>query len=213
MTQLRTFFLLACLTIPPSIHARTIVLDAASEADRMAVIAENAPLMSWAAYMPWEGIYYGSAIDIQQGKGFLIRFPMGAIPAGQRITNAELIFSVQLASGATPRLYFWRVLSEWGAGVCHQYRMTRPKPMEWALPGARGSSSDRAIRPTAIHPIAGPGEKIVNLTEDVEIWYAGAAKNQGWLITVEDPGVFARMFCPIFETESQWKLRITFEPE
>jgi hypothetical protein len=205
--------LLALVVLAGPARCRTLVLEAAETADRMAAIAEDAPLMGWAAYMPWPEIYYGGALDLQQGRGFLLRFPLAAIPKGQRITNAELIFTVHLTSGPEPRLYVWRLVADWGVGACYQYRMTRPKPVEWAVPGARGSSVDRAVRPTAVSRIQGPGEQVVNVTEDVEIWCAGAAPNQGWLITVEDPGVLVRAACPLYDPASQWKLRVTYEPE
>lgn len=216
MIRIHAFLLfLFSLTVGPAsvLHGRTLVLEASSTADRMAAIAEDAPRMSWAAYMPWPGIYYGSAMDLQQGRGLLIRFPLESIPQGQRITHAELIFTIHLTSGPEPRLYIWRLLADWGVGVCHQYRMIRPQPVEWIVPGARGSSLDRAIRPTAVPRIQGPGERVVNVTEDVEIWYTGAAPNQGWIITVEDPGVLVRTACPLYDTATQWKLRVTYEPE
>lgn len=196
-----------------SAHGRTIVLDAVATVDRMAVIAEDAPNMSWAPYTPWANTYYGNAIDFQQGRAMLIRFPLEAVPKGQRVTNAELIFTVTLVSGVEPRLYIWRLLPDWGAGVCHRFRMTRPRQQEWAKPGARGSSQDRAVRPSAVCRIQGPGEYIANVTEDLEIWVTGAAANQGWLISVEDPGMVVRTACPLYESISQWKLRITYESE
>jgi len=209
----RRIIRLALLLAPALACARTIEMEASAIADRMAMIAEDAPLMSWAAYMPWTGVYYANVMEIQQGRAFLIRFPMGDIPKKQRITNAELILTVQLTTGPDPRIYVWRILSDWGVGVCHQYRMIRPKPLEWAVPGGRGTSQDRAVRPTAVARIIEPGELVVNVTEDVEIWNAAAAQNHGWMLTVEDPGVIVRAACPLSDYSSQWKLRVTFEPE
>ena len=50
------------------------------------------------------------------------------------------------------------------------------------------------------------GEVLINLTEDVELWYTGAGKNHGWILTVEDD-VLIRMGSPVGHGKGQWKRR------
>lgn len=192
--------------------ARTIVLDA-NEADQMAVISDVAPRMSWAACEAWPAVYNTGNIDLVPGRGFLIRFALSKVPAGQRIAFAELIFPVQSCTGSDPRFYLWRVLAEWGPGVSHRYRMTAPAKAAWTMPGARGLASDRALRPSAVVRVLTPGEQALNVTKDIELWYTGAAPNCGWLFTVEDPELFIRFASPAWDALTAWKLRITYEPE
>lgn len=207
---------LACLAVWLALcswgWARTIVIDA-NEADRMAAIADSAPRHSWAASEASSGIYTASIIDLLPGRAFLIRFPLGAIPAGQRITNAELILPVEAFRPMEARLYVWRLLADWGAGVSYLFRTTRPGKLAWTTPGARGVASDRAVRPTAIARLTAAGEQIFNVTEDIELWNTGAATNNGWIVTVEDQGATARLTSPLWQGASAWKLKITYEPE
>ena len=210
-TIILTFF--AFLTLGKPSFAKTILLEAATDADRMAAIAEDAPNMGWAGSMQWQNIYSANPIDFKQGRSFLLSFPLEKIPQNHRIIKAELIFFVTSISGSEPRLYFWRLLNNWGAGASYQLRMLRPERLEWSSPGAKARSIDRAVRPTAILKIRGTGEHAVNLTEDVEIWCTGAAPNMGWLIAVEEPEATVRTPSPIYDPGLHWKLRITYEPE
>lgn len=192
--------------------AHTIIFDAA-EADRMAAISDVAPRMSWAAYEGWTAIYSTSYIDVIPGRSFLIRLALSKVPPGQRITYAELILPVPYFTGTDPRFYLWRILADWGTGVSHLYRRTSPAKQEWAVPGARGLSSDRATRPSAVVRLLAAGEQVINVTEDIELWYTGAAPNHGWLFTVEDPELLVRFGSPAWDALAAWKLRITYEPE
>ena len=70
------------------------------------------------------------------------------IPKGQRVTKAELTLQVQHVDGKA-RLRLRRLQAEWGAGVCHQYRMVHPKKLEWSQPGAQGTP---AIAPPRTAP-------------------------------------------------------------
>ena len=126
----------------------------------------------------------------------------------------ELLIPVAYFYGSNRRLYVWRMTSEWGQGTCWQYRMVTPeKKIEWGEVGARAAGTDRATRPTAVMTFpTEAGERIVNVTQDVELWNTGAAKNQGWLFTVEDPDSILRFTCPIFQPDGL-KLRITYEPQ
>ena len=192
--------------------ARTIIIDA-GVADRMAGIDEIAPRQGWAAFMQWTSTYYTNHVEVQSGRSFLIRFALGEIPEGQRITHAELLLPVSHYQGTEPRFYVWRVLADWGPGVCHLYRIGWPKKLAWAMPGARGGSSDRGTRPSAIVKLTKIGEQVVNVTEDLELWYTVAAPNYGWIFTVEDVGTMVRFRSPEYDAAAEWKLRITYEPE
>jgi len=203
--------LLLCLTVNLS-SARTVVLEG-TEMDRVAGIAADAPRMGWAMSWLRPGIYTTAALDLVPGRSFLFRFPIEQVPAGHRITQAELILPVEEVEGTDPRLYVWRMATAWGVGACYTYRMTIPQKIEWTRPGAGGRFADRAGRATVVARLVSSGQKVLNVTEDVELWQAGVATNWGWLLTVEDPGVRIRLASPQGNGERQWKLRITHEPE
>jgi len=197
-----------------SASARTIVIDALGAADRMAAMSDVAPRQSWAMFEQWPATYYTNAVQIEPGRSFLIRFALDAVPAGQRITHAELIVPVTWYSGTDVRFYLWRLLADWGAGACHLYRKALPEKVPWTIPGARGGSSDRATRPSAVVRLyEAAAENVINVTEDVELWYTGAAPNNGWIFTVEDPATFVRFQSPTYDGVQTWKLRITYEPQ
>jgi len=192
--------------------ARTILLNA-EDCDRMAGIAESAPRLSWAMARYGDGVFHNSQVSLSQESALLLRFSLDKVPAGQRIVHAELIVPVSAWGGNEPRFYLWRLLADWGPGVCYLYRSTRPEYTEWTKPGARGISSDRATRPTDIVRGADPGDVVINVTEDVGLWYGGGAPNHGWLFTVEDPGVAVTLASPAWAAPETWTLRITYEPE
>ena len=51
----------------------------------------------------------------------------------------------------------------------------------------------------------------MNVTQDVELWYSGAAPNRGWLLTFDS---YSILISPTHMAErSKWELRITYEPE
>lgn len=219
--------------------ARTIVIDG-TKSDRMAGIAEPAPRQSWAMNEPSIGVFSVNAVLLARDRSFLIRFPLDSIPAGARIAHAELILPVTQCSGSEPRFYLWRILADWGPGVSYVYRKAesaldsaqasrnqgakggdnransptnRIGKIEWTRPGARGDSSDRATRPTDIARLTEPGDVTINVTEDVELWHTGMAANQGWMLTVEDPGTTVLLKSPVWEDgAAAWRLRITYEP-
>jgi hypothetical protein len=84
--------------------------------------------------------------------------------------------------------------------------------VKWSEPGGRGASTDRSTKPTAIVTMRNNAELIANVTEDVELWYTGAAANHGWMFTVEDDAQ-ARFIPPCHNYRGSWKLRITYEPK
>jgi hypothetical protein len=205
------FAALALLALTRPALGRTIILTA-NDADRMAALCQAAPRFGMAMQEASPGVYGIGGLTLNPGTSFLLSFRLDRIPAGSRIALAELILPVTQTSGTDPRLYVWRVLAEWGNGVCYEYRSAWPQKMLWARPGARGHSSDRGTRPTEIVRLNRAGELVINVTEDVELWHAGAAPNRGWLLSVEDPDVSIALKSPAWDGQADWKLRITYEP-
>jgi hypothetical protein len=190
--------------------ARTIELTD-EMSDRMAAFVAEAPLAGWASQTIAPGCYGTHGIELRPASAFLIRYPLDAIPAGMRITKAELVVPMLWRMGREPRLFLWRILPEWGAGACHLYRLQRPGTAAWSAPGARGSG-DRATRPTVVRPLTAEGEQVLNVTQDVELWYTAAAANNGWLFTTEDADARILLASPLGQGRGTWKLRITYEP-
>ena len=73
------------------------------------------------------------------------------------------------------------------------------------------AATDRAEDPTAIAPTKSGQDLNLNVTQDVELWYTGAAPNYGWMFTNEDEIDF-RLNPPAHTTRGTWILRITYEP-
>ena len=196
-----------------SLAARTIELTD-FDCDRMAVISPQATKSSWAMTELGPGEFTTTLLDLRAERAFLVRFPLDRIPEGQRIARAEWIVPVDfITSTSEVKLYVRRLLGEWGPGVSYDFRMQRPKPIAWNQPGAKGVSTDRASQPSAVITVPGPGELTINVTEDVELWYAGVAENQGWIVNVEDPAGLVRLASPLWAGQGKYKLRITYEPE
>lgn len=211
--QIALALLPTLVLMPCPAQARTIILDGTAF-KRAAFLSEAAPRHSWAMYERKGGMFDTGAVAVTQNRALLIEFPFEKIPAGQRIAHAELVVHVAAYSGSEPRFYLWRMINDWGAGACWDYRTTWPKPVPWIKPGGRGQSSDRATRPTVVHRLLAAQDNTLNVTEDVALWYTGAAKNHGWMITVEDPGVYVQLVPPTDTAYMPyWKLRITYEPE
>jgi hypothetical protein len=202
--------LLPFLTGP--VAARTIVLTDV-DCERMAFIQAGMPLWSWGGYDITTSSQSTSLFYMYPDRAFMICFPVDRIPKGQRIVKAELSFVTGLQTGGEQKLHLRRILAPWGAGVCWQYASVRPKKVEWAKPGARGAGTDRAVKATAVVRTSEMGEKIVNVTEDVELWYTGVAANHGWMITMDDPDVYIVLNSPLWTGRGTWKLRVTYEPE
>lgn len=193
--------------------AKTIVITDA-DCELMGVISADAPRMSWAAVVNATAEYGNHYIDLTPKSAFLIRYPLEKIPPGQRITKAEWVVPYTQHSPPTGvRVQVRRILKEWGAGVSHQYRMIRPQKLEWHTPGATGLGQDRAVKATAAATVKGSGEHTFNVTEDVELWYSGAAPNYGWLLTTDEAMGWFRTNSPFWSSPKGWKLRITYEPQ
>ena len=189
---------------------RTIELTDA-DADRIAAIGPEAPRMGWAAHEAAPGIFTTDHLTLRPKASLLIRVPLDKIPPGMRITKAEWTIMVPWASVNEPKLYVWRLLSDWGVGACYLYRTVKPEPVPWNQEGARGPASDRAERPSVVETCKIGKPVTLNVTEDVELWYTGAAQNNGWMFTVEDE-IQLRLNPPTYTTRGTWKLRITYEP-
>lgn len=194
-------------------HARTIVLTD-EDCEHLAAISSDAPHMSWAATINGNGEFSNHVIDLTQKQSFLMRYPLDRIPAGQKITKAEWIVPfLQVYPPGGVRVQARRLLKDWGPGVSYEDRMTRPKREKWHTPGAKGLGQDRAARPTAMLTFKMSGEMSFNVTEDVELWYSGAAKNYGWILSAEDQDAWVRTPSPFWGAPKGWKLKITYEPE
>lgn len=210
---MRLFILALLTTCAADVNARTIELTD-YDCDRMAAISPQAPRSGWAMTEIATGEFSTALLDLRAERAFLVRYPLGRIPQGQRIARAEWILPVGLISATSePKLHVRRILGEWGAGVSYDHRALRPKAIRWTQPGAGGVSTDRAAQPSAVVAVPGMGELTINVTEDVELWYTGVAENQGWIVTVEDPAALVRLNSPFWTGHGAFKLRITYEPE
>ena len=188
--------------------ARTITLNA-DAIDAFAVLSDKTPRNGWAAQELEPGLFVSNPLVASATTSFLLRYSFAQIPPGQRITHAEWIIPGGLAATATVKV--WRVIPEWGLGVCQQFRMVHPRRLEWSVPGARGKSVDRATNPTGAGKFGPDAPSVlVNVTQDVELWHAGAAPNRGWLLTFDTPAI---LVSPTHTGRDSWRLRITYEPE
>ena len=185
---------------------RTIVLDS-SDWDQAAFIMADEPLSSWGSI---------NHFRMSPRQALLIRYSLDKIPSGMHVTNAEWI--IPIYEGIDVRFYIWRILQDWGPGVCWQYRSTLPEKLPWAEAGARALGTDRFVRPTESCRAQGTDRSqygsdaglVVNVTKDVALWHTGAAQNCGWIITAED---HISVHSPFGRGPDMWKLRITYEPE
>jgi hypothetical protein len=214
MTSPRTMLLSAALLLIAAglLPARTITLTA-DDCDKMAVISAKAPRLGWAPMQMSPGVYTTyNQIHLFHDGAILLRFPLNKIPKKQRITKAEFTIPVTYRAGVKQHLQVHRLLPEWGTGTCWQYRLCYPKKVEWAEPGARGVTSDRANKLSAVFKIANVGEATVDVTQDIELWYTGAVANRGWVLSLDDPGSILYVG-NCYPAGTGWKLQITFEPE
>ena len=187
--------------------ARTIIIKA-DALDAFAALSETNVRNGWATYNYDNTRYINSATGGAPTTSYLLRYSLDQIPKGMRITRAEWTIAHNVAS---TKVNVWRVLADWGIGACFQYRTTYPKRQEWSVAGARGKSTDRATNPTASGQFVNGQLLTVNVTQDVEMWYTGAAPNRGWLITFDG---FALLHSPTHGGHRhKWQLTVTYEPE
>jgi hypothetical protein len=204
--------LLPCLKfLVPAAIGCIVLTD--EECRRVAAIAAEAPRLSWASGEYNAGSFQTRYIDVTPNRSFLICYPLDRIPKGQRITNAEWEIPVLLTSAGEQHFHVRRIVGDWGPGVCYTYRATRPEKIPWSVPGGLGSALDRALNSGGTMRANGPGHCTLNVTEDVQLWYSGAAANQGWILNGEVAGALVRLHSPLAAGQGQWKLRITYEPE
>lgn len=204
--------ILLLLAFAATVPAKTIILSD-MDCERMAFIQAGAPRWSWGGYDVSTSAQSTGQLYMYSDRAFLICFPLEKIPKGQKILKAELTFTSILQNPGEQKLHLRRILAPWGAGVCWQYASIRPKKVEWKQAGGRGAGSDRAAKASAVIRTSEGGEKVVNVTEDVELWYTGAAANHGWMLSMEDPDVYVSLMSPVWSNRGSWKLRITYEPE
>lgn len=206
LTFVARWLILLCLASSP-LAARTITLKPEA-LDAFAVLSEANTMNGWAAYNYDYTRYTADSAGGGPATSYLLRYSLDQIPKGMRITHAEWTIAHNV-SGANVSV--WRVLAEWGLGACFQYRATYPQKLEWSVAGARGKSTDRATNPTAKGQFVNGQLLSVNVTQDVEMWYNGAAPNRGWLITFDS---FALLHSPTHGGHrTKWTLTITYEPE
>lgn len=138
------------LVLASTVSARTITITA-EDCDQMACLSANAPRLSWAMTTPAPGVFNSFPQFQWSGKhALLMRFPIAdIIPKGQRITKAEFTIHPTYMAGTAAHVQIRRLLAEWGTGVCHEYRLTHPRKIEWAQPGGRGAATDRAAKDSA----------------------------------------------------------------
>jgi hypothetical protein len=203
---------LLVLSAQRSLQAVTVSFDG-RQSRRMAVIDEQARRLSWATVDRVGSPFNTLGLLLLPGRAFLIHFDLVGIPPGQRIVKAELMVPVAAVSGNDPRFLLWRLVAEWGLGVCWDERLQEPGPQKWAVPGGRGPGLDRALEPTAVVRETQARQVPVNVTADVALWHARAAPNQGWMLTSDDPGNWVSLRPPFWDAPQLWTLQVTYEPE
>ena len=192
-------------------EARTITITA-DDCDQMAVISATAPRLGWSNVIG-PGMYNThTQLHLFSNMAILIRYPLDRIPKGQRITKAEWTIPFAYTAGVNQRLSARRIMAEWGTGACHLFRTVYPTKVEWSRPGGLGANADRANQPTAVFMMKNSGEQTVDVTEDVELWYTGAAPNRGWILNLDEADQ-AIYFPAPYPTGAGWKLQITYEPK
>jgi hypothetical protein len=207
--------LVVLLMTASALDARTITLTA-EDCDQMAVLNAKTPRLSWAGYQAAPGAFTSqNSMQLFPDMSLLMRFSLAKIPKGQRITKAELFLPVDYVAGK-PEVSVRRLVADWGLGVCHQYRRTYPDKVEWIQAGARGASTDRTNKDSAVFRPEKVGDYTADVTEDVELWYTNAAPNRGWILAIENndgPFYTPSPYDPHSAGSKRWKLQITFEPQ
>jgi hypothetical protein len=158
--------------------AQEQILDAA-------LIGVRHPRESWVPnevhqwYLPYRLRDYDSV--------FLIKFDLSSIPAANRILGAQLGIYVQdrnhyvNTQHLDTKVGVWRMLTEWGPGVCWENRGGKDeKP--WGKPGGKQAGQDRAQQATDTPLLKSPNTWLkFNVRADVEAILSGEP-NYGWAI-------------------------------
>ena len=197
--------------------ARTILLTA-EELDQMAVLNAKAPKVAWTGMLFATNKVHSpeTSIHFYPEHSLLMQFSFAKIPKDSRIAKAEFFMPVDYIAGGSFSMSVRRVTAEWGHGVNNLHRMQYPEKHEWAQPGARGAGTDRAAKVSGVFKVDKAGEYMVDVTEDVELWFTGAAPNRGWVLTNEPTGGIIYVPAPYGARSTgskRWKLQITYEPQ
>lgn len=200
------------MALPSMAQGRTITIED-TDTTMMAFINPRVPLASWAGREVWTGIFLQDYLDLASGRRFLIRYPLDQIPPGQRIVSAKWFIPLNSYPSPAPRLFVWRILSPWGLGVSYQNRTTYPKPTPWAAPGMGAPGIDRSLEPSNIVQLDTGNELMIDVTQDVELWYTGFAANHGWALSIDEGNQYLRLDSPLNGGARRYRLRITYEPE
>ncbi|MFW6038870.1 MAG: hypothetical protein ACOC9P_00145 [bacterium] len=191
--------------------AATVELDA-GDISKGAAIHADAPRLSWAGNARGNGHFDAGNLPITSKTSALLRYDLSRIPDDMKIISARWTLPTRASSGV--KLHVWRILAEWGPGVCHRYRTTQPEPVPWHTPGAGAIGIDRTIQPTGAIQVDEESEKVVvNVTRDVAMWHSGAQPNHGWLLSVEQDEAHVTVESPLHRGADAWVLRVTYEPK
>jgi hypothetical protein len=200
--------------VSASASARTITF-VAGDCELAAVISSELPRMSWAG-LGDSGVVRGDFnLRIYQDlHAVLLQYPIERIPKGQRITKAELTINVNYLYANQSEIHVRRLLTDWGTGVCHDFRQAYPEKLPWAAPGGRGDNKDRVAKSSGVFKVDKIAEYTIDVTEDVDLWYTGGSPNRGWIFTADTGGIHIMSpYSPVSGGSNQWRLRITYEPE
>jgi hypothetical protein len=203
--------ILLVLTAPAA--ARTITLTG-GDCEDVAILNSDVPRMSFGVVIDNGVVRADHNLRLYTNTAVLLRYPIDRIPAGQRITKAELTLAVNYLYASNNEVHIRRLLTDWGTGVCHDFRQAFPEKLAWAEPGGRGDGKDRVAKSSAVFKVDKIAEYTVDVTEDVDLWYTGGAVNRGWIFTADVGGIhLLPPYSPQHGGSSQWRLRITYEPE
>ena len=150
-----------------------------------ALIGIKYPRESWvpndpgAWYLPYRLRDYNSV--------FLIKFDLSSSPAANRILTAQLVIYVQDRNSYVntqhldTKVGVWRMLVEWGPGVCWENRGGKDeKP--WGQPGGKQAGQDRAQQPTDTPLLKSENTWLrFDVRADVEA-ILGGEPNYGWAV-------------------------------
>lgn len=150
-----------------------------------ALIGIKYPRESWVPndpsiwYLPYRLRDYNSV--------FLIKFDLSSIPAANRIISAQLGIYVQDRNSYVntqhldTKVGIWRMLVDWGPGVCWENRGGKEeKP--WGQPGGKQAGQDRAQQPTDTPLLKSENNWLrFDVRADVEA-ILGGEPNYGWAI-------------------------------
>lgn len=195
------------------VAARTMTLTG-GDCEDVAILNSDVPRMSYGVVIDNGVVRADHNLRLYNNTAVLLRYPIERIPQGQRITKAELTLTVNYLYANSNEIAVRRLLSPWGAGVCHDFRQAFPEKLPWAEPGARGDGKDRVAKPSAVFKVEKIAEYTIDVTEDIDLWYTGGAVNRGWIVTADVGGIhLLPPYSPSFGGSNQWRLRITHEPE